>query len=145
MEKTPQTYENHTRWHAPFHFFLVPLLLLNIIFALVQLVRFGDLDHAAWFALAIGLAVLGTLARSNALRVQDRVIRLEERLRYQQVLPPALAQRAGALSPRQVVALRFASDEELPELTQQVLDGKLTKGSEIKRAIKRWRPDTLRV
>jgi hypothetical protein len=145
MAETPQTYDNHTRYHPPFHFFLIPLFLLNVVFALVQLIRLRDLDHAAWFALAIGLAVLSFVARINALRVQDRVIRLEERLRYQQVLPPALAQRAGALSPGQIVALRFASDEELAELAQQVLDGKLTEGKEIKRAVKRWRPDTLRV
>ena len=145
MAETPQTYDNHTRWHAPFHFFLLPLFALNVIFALVQLIRFRDLDHAVWFVLAIALVVLTVLVRTNALRVQDRVIRLEERLRYQQVLPPALAQRAGTLSPGQVVALRFASDEELPELAQQILDGKLTGGKEIKRAVKRWRPDTFRV
>ncbi|HVF28023.1 MAG TPA: DUF6526 family protein [Pyrinomonadaceae bacterium] len=145
MAETPQTYGNHTRWHPPFHFFLAPLFLLNIIFALVQLIRFRDLDHAVWLALAIGLFVLNGLSRINALRVQDRVIRLEERLRYQQILPPALAERARELPTNQVVAMRFASDEELPELVGHVLDGRLTKGSEIKRAIRRWRPDTWRV
>jgi len=145
MSDAPQSFENHTRWHPPFHFFLVPVFALNVIFALVQLIRFRDLDHAVWFVLALALVVLTTLARTNALRVQDRVIRLEERLRYQQVLPPALALRACALSPRQMVALRFASDEELAELAQQVLDGKLTEGKQIKRAVKHWRPDTLRV
>ncbi len=145
MAETHQTYANHTRWHPPFHFFLMPLFLLNIIFAAVQLFRFRDLDHAAWLILAIGLAVLSVLARINALRVQDRVIRLEERLRYQQVLPPSLAQSAGALPMNQIVALRFASDEELPALVQQILDGKLTQGSEIKRAVREWRADTMRV
>jgi hypothetical protein len=123
----------------------VPLFGLSVILALVQLIRFPDLDHVLWFALTIGLAELTLLARTNALRVQDRVIRLEERVRYQQILSPAMAQRAAGLSTRQVIALRFASDEELPELAQQVLDGKLTGGKEIKRAVKRWRPDTLRV
>jgi hypothetical protein len=145
VAETPQTYGNHTRWHPPFHFFLAPLFLLNIVFALVQLIRFRDLDHAAWFALAIGLFVLNRLSRINALRVQDRVIRLEERLRYQQLLPPALAERTGKLPPKQVIAMRFASDEELPELVGQVLEGRLSKGDEIKRAIRQWRPDTLRV
>jgi len=145
VAETIQTYGNHTRWHPPFHFFLVPLFLLNIIFALVQFVRFRDLDHAAWFALATGLFVLNGLSRINALRVQDRVIRLEEQLRYQQLLPPALAQRTAGLPTSQVVAMRFASDQELPELVGQVLDGRLTKGNEIKRAIRQWRPDTLRV
>ena len=145
MATTPQTYDNHTRWHPPQHFFLMPLLLLYFIFAAVQLYRFRDLDHAAWLVLAVGLIVLGGLARLNALRVQDRLIRLEERLRYQQVLPPPLAQSAGALRLGQILALRFASDEELPELVQQVLDGKLTKANEIKRAVRHWRADTLRV
>ena len=145
MTDTPQTYDNHTRYHPPFHFFVLPLFGLNLIFALVQLIRFPDLDHAVLFVLAIGLVELTILARTSALRAQDRVIRLEERLRYHQVLAPAMAQAACALSPRQVIALRFASDEELPELAQLVLDGKLTEGKEIKRAVKRWRADTLRV
>ena len=145
MPETPQTFENHTRVHPPFHFFVLPLFGLNIIFALVQLIRLRDLDHAVWLLISIGLSALSILARTNALRAQDRVIRLEERLRYQQVLPPPLAQRALALSPQQVIALRFASDEELAELAQQVLDGKLTEGKQIKRAVKQWRPDTMRV
>ena len=145
MAETTQNYENHTRWHPPFHFFLTPILLLNFIFAAVQLYRFRDLDHAWWLVLAVGLIVLGALARTNALRVQDRLIRLEERVRYQQVLPAPLAQGAGDLPLAQVVALRFASDEELPGLVQQVLEGKLTKGSEIKHAVRHWRADNLRV
>ena len=145
MAETLQNYENHTRWHPPFHFFLVPLLLLNFIFAAVQLYRFRDLDHAWFLVLAVGLFGILSLARTNALRVQDRLIRLEERLRYREVLPAPLAQPADALSAGQIIALRFASDEELPGLVQQVLDGQLTKGREIKRAIRQWRPDTLRV
>lgn len=145
MAETPQSYVNHVRWHPPFHFFLMPLFLLNFIFAAVQLYRFSDLDHAWSLILAVGLLGLTALARTNALRVQDRLIRLEERLRYRQILPPALAQTAGALPTRQIVALRFASDEELPGLVQQVVDGRLSKGGEIKRAVRHWRADTLRV
>jgi hypothetical protein len=145
MAETAQNYENHTRWHPPFHFFLAPLLLLNFIFAAVQLYRFRDLDHVWLLLLAVGLIVLGALARTNALRVQDRLIRLEEHLRYQQVLPQPLAQSAGGLTLSQVLALRFASDVELPGLVQQVIDGNLKKGDEIKRAVKDWRADDLRV
>ena len=145
MAETLQNYENHTRWHPLFHFFLAPVLLLNFIYAAVQLYRFRDLDHAWWLVFAVGLIVLGALARTNALRVQDRLIRLEERVRYQQLLPQPLAQRAGALPLGQIMALRFASDEELPGLVQQVLDGKLAKGDEIKRAVRDWRADKLRV
>src|ERR1043165_2979034 len=145
MAETAQNYENHTRWHPPFHFFLAPLLLLNFIFAAVQLYRFRDLDHVWLLLLAVGLIVLGSLARTNALRVQDRLIRLEEHLRFQQVLPQPLAQSAGGLTLSQVLALRFASDVELPGLVQQVIDGNLKKGDEIKRAVKDWRADDLRV
>lgn len=145
MAETTQNYENHTRWHPPFHFFLAPLFLLNFIFAAVQLFRFRDLDHAWWLVMAVGLVVLGVLARTNALRVQDRLIRLEEQVRYRQVLPQALAQSAGGLALSQIVALRFASDAELPGLVQQVVDGNLKKGDEIKRAVKDWRADNLRV
>jgi len=145
MAEITQSYENHTRWHPPFHFFLMPLFLLNFIFASVQLVRFRDLDHTVLLLLAAGFLVLTALARINALRVQDRLIRLEERLRYQQVLPSTIVGNAMALPTGQIVALRFASDEELPELIQQVLDGKLMKGDDIKRAIRQWRADALRV
>jgi hypothetical protein len=145
VAETIQSYENHTRWHPPFHFFLAPLLLFNLIFAAVQLYRFRDLDHAWWLVLAVGLIVLGTVARTYALKVQDRLIRLEERVRYQQLLPQTLAASAGGLELGQILALRFAPDEELPGLIQQALDRKLTKADEIKRAVKNWRPDTLRV
>ncbi len=145
MADAPQSYANHTRWHAPFHFFAAPLFLLYFIFAAVQLYRFRDLDHLAWLLLAAGFIVVTAMTRTNSLRVQDRLIRLEESLRYRQVLPPALAERASALPPGQIVALRFASDEELPNLVQQVVDGKLTKNDDIKRAVTNWRADTLRV
>jgi Family of unknown function (DUF6526) len=145
MAETIQNYENHTRWHPPFHFFLAPILLLNFIFAAVQLFRFRDLDHAWWLVLAVGLIVLGALARRNALRVQDRLIRLEEQVRYQQILPQPLAQSATGLRLSQILALRFASDGELPGLVQQVIDGNLKEGDEIKRAVQDWRADNLRV
>ena len=89
--------------------------------------------------------VLATLVRLNSLKVQDRLIRLEEKLRYQQVLSPALCQQASALSESQIVALRFAADDELEGLVTAVLAGKFNKNADIKRAIKNWRGDTFRV
>jgi hypothetical protein len=89
--------------------------------------------------------VLTFLVRINPLRAQDRVIRLEERLRLREVLPADLARRAGTLTGGQLVALRFAPDEELEGLVREVLEGRLRKSSEIKRAIKNWRADLLRV
>jgi hypothetical protein len=141
----PQTYENHTRWHTPFHFFLAPVLVTNVIVAVVQLVRDPGLDRGWWLVVSIALVVLAALVRVNPLRAQDRIIRLEESLRYYQLLPEELASRAASLTPAQTVALRFASDEELEGLVREVLAGRLTRPAEIKRAIKRWRADTLRV
>ena len=145
MAESPQSYENHTRWHAPFHFFVAPVLLTNVIVAVVQLVRDPGLERGWWVVVAIALLVLAGLVRMNPLKAQDRIIRLEESLRYYQLLPEELAQRAAELSPAQTVALRFAPDEELEGLVREVLEGRLTKPDEIKRAIKGWRADTLRV
>ena len=145
MPEAPQTYANHTRWHAPFHYFLAPVMLTNFVVAVVKLVRDPGLDAGWWVVVSAALVVLAALVRLNPLKAQDRIIRLEESLRYYQVLPDELAQRAAALTPAQTVALRFAPDEELEGLVREVLEGRLQKPDEIKRAIKGWRADTFRV
>jgi hypothetical protein len=145
VAESPQSYENHTRWHAPFHFFLTPVLLTNVVVAVVQLVRDPNLDRGWWLVVSAALMVLAGLVRLNPLKAQDRIIRLEEHLRYYQLLPEELARRAASLTTAQTVALRFASDEELEGLVREVLEGRLTKPDEIKRAVKNWRADTLRV
>jgi hypothetical protein len=93
---------------------------------------------------AAALLVLGFLSRTQALTVQDRVIRLEERMRMRQVLPPELHQHIDALSHRQLVALRFASDAELAEMVREVAAGKLASGKDIKLRVRHWRADWLR-
>lgn len=145
MAESPQSYANHTRWHAPFHFFMVPVLLTNVVVAVVQLVRDPGLDRGWWLVVSIALLVMAALVRLNPLKAQDRIIRLEESLRYYQLLPEELASRAASLTTAQTVALRFAPDEELEGLVRAVLEGRLTKPDEIKRAIEGWRADTLRV
>lgn len=145
MPETPQNYENHVRYHAPFHFVLMPLLLINLIWSLVSLVQEPDWSSAQGLLVAFLLVLIGFLARGNALKAQDRVIRLEEQLRYQHVLPPDLARQAESLRTGQIIALRFASDAELPELVRQTLEGKFASPKEIKLAIKNWRGDYLRV
>ena len=145
MADVPQTYGNHTRWHAPYHFFLTPVMLTNFVVAVVKLARDPGLDTGWWVVVSAALVVLTALVRLNPLRAQDRVIRLEESLRYYQLLPEELAQRAASLTTAQTVALRFAPDEELEGLVREVLEGRLTKPGDIKRAIKGWRADTLRV
>lgn len=145
MPETAQTYSNHTRWHPPFHFFLFPVMTIHLAWTIYKLAKVPSLETAEQLLLAAGLIVLFLLVRTNALRVQDRLIRLEERLRYQRLLPADLAAKASQLPARFIVALRFASDEELPELVRQVIDGKFAKPDEVKRSIKNWRGDYLRV
>ena len=143
-EKVPQSFSNHTRFDPPFHFFVLPAFAITVIIAIVHLVRHPGL-HSAWlvvFAVAATLAVLK--ARQYALKVQDRVIRLEERLRLAILLDKPLRARMGELSESQLVGLRFASDAELPALAARALSEKLSK-VEIKKAISQWRPDYWRV
>jgi hypothetical protein len=145
MANVAQSFANHTRWHAPFHFFVLPVLLVNFVWAIVVFVKTLDWNSGWWIVVSLALIVLATAVRRNSLKVQDRLIRLEETLRCRQVLSPALSARTGALTPEQLIALRFAGDDELEELVGSVLAGKLTKGSEIKQAIRHWRADTFRV
>lgn len=140
-----QTYANHTRWHPPFHFFVLPVMLINFVWSIVDCYKSPGRNQVWWIVVSLALVVLAFLCRTNSLRVQDRIIRLEERLRYQRLLPADLAPQAGSLRVGQIIALRFASDEELEGLVREVLGGRLTKPAEIKKAIKNWRGDTFRV
>jgi len=137
-----QNFGNHAKFVPVFHFFAVPVFVANFIWSLVRLWHLG-LSFAGIFGviLAAALLILVFEARLFALAVQDRVIRLEERLRYARVLPADLQARSGELSIDQIVSLRFASDAELPELARKVLDEKLTERKAIKQLIKTWKPD----
>lgn len=140
-----QTYANHTRWFPLVHFVTFPLLILNFLYQVFRLYQERSIDRAVWVVLAVVFMLISLAARLQALKAQDRTIRLEERLRYKELLSPELAKRACELPTGKIISLRFASDEELPELISQVLDGKLNTGKEIKMAIKNWRGDHLRV
>ena len=144
-----QSYASHRRLVPGFHFVTLGILAVNLLWSLYRLFRpYSEevpvFDRVLAVLVAGGLAALAYYARVFPLAVQDRVIRNEMHGRLEAALPPDLRPRIGELRRRQIVALRFASDEELPELTRQVLDGKLTKGDEIKRAVRRWRADHLR-
>ena len=141
----PQTYANHARWQPAFHFFVVPVLVINFIWSVVQFVMTPGWNSGRWSVVSAALIVLAVLVRTNPLRAQDRIIRLEENLRYQQLLSPALLQQTSTLRPGQIIALRFAADDELEELLGAALAGKLTEPRKIKQAIKTWRSDTFRV
>lgn len=143
---TQQNYSNHTRFHPPFHFFLAPGSIVLLILTIVNVVKHsGGLD--AWILLLMGILffVAVFLLRLNPLKAQDRLIRLEERLRLQALCSPEVARRIGELTEAQLIALRFASDAELPGLAAKVLAGNFAKPKEIKKAIVAWRADTFRV
>ena len=140
-----QNYANHTRWFPLVHFVTMPLLMLNFLYQAFRLYQEPSIDRAVLVVLCIVLVLIALGARLQALTAQDRIIRLEERLRYKELLSPELAKRASDLPTGKIISLRFASDEELSELVKQVLDGKLSTGKEIKTAIKNWKGDYLRV
>jgi hypothetical protein len=144
MPQTPQTFSNHTRWFPPFHFFVMPVLLINFLNSIRHLVNWQGRE--TWFevVLAAALVMLGLTSRAQTLAVQDRVIRLEMRLRLNEILPADLRSRINEITREQFVALRFASDAELAELTREVLAGTLTTRKAIKARVKNWEGDYLR-
>jgi Family of unknown function (DUF6526) len=140
----PQTYKTHRRFVPLFHFVIAPFLVFHLgwtLWILYKVRTFGSLVHAL---LALALIFIFLFARSFALKVQDRVIRLEMRLRLQEVLPGELRGRIDELSTGSLVALRFASTAELPDLVRRVLDGELKGREPIKKAIQHWQADDLR-
>ena len=143
-EKKPQNYKNHAKFIPVFHYIALPLLLINFLAALFRLTQ--DINFYALndLGLAVALIIVAVFTRLFALKAQDRVNRLEEQLRIQALLPDALKTDAGRLTMGQIVALRFASDEELAELTQDALDHN-TSPNALKQAVKNWRPDYNRV
>ena len=145
MADTPQTFANHTRWQPPIHYFVLPVMLINVFWTVVVFVKEPNRNSGWAIVVSLALLTLVFFVRLNPLKAQDRLIRLEEKLRYQQVLSAAVCQKSSALSPEQIIALRFAGDDELEELVSAVLAGRFAKNSDIKRAIKNWRADTFRV
>jgi hypothetical protein len=143
-EKMPQSFANHTRLDPPFHFFVLPVFAITVIITIVHLVMHPSL-HAAWLVvLSIAAATAVLKIRIYALKVQDRIIRLEERLRMAILLDKPLRARIVELTESQLVGLRFASDAELPALTARALSENLSR-ADIKKAITQWRPDYWRV
>jgi hypothetical protein len=139
-----QNYQNHVRWYPLAHFIITPLLLLNLIWQIVRLIQEPSWDRAENLLLAVAIMLLSLAARIQTLAVQNRVIRLEESLRYKEILPPDLALQAELLPTGTKIALRFASDKELPELVQKAINGEFKDSKEIKLAVKNWRGDYLR-
>jgi hypothetical protein len=143
-ERSPQTLANHVRYDPPFHYFALPVLAISWILSVVFLVRHPGFLHLWIVIFNTALLVAVIRSRQSALKVQDRVIRLEERLRFATLLPDSLRPRIAKLSEGQLIALRFASDEEVPALVERTLSANLSP-ADIKKAIKNWRPDYWRV
>jgi Family of unknown function (DUF6526) len=142
-ENKSQTYANHGRFDPNYHFLLAPLSLIAIFLSIASMFHRG-LRGWLGIVLAVTLFLAVGRLRSYALKVQDRLIRLEERMRLERLLPERDRPRISELSESQLIGLRFASDEELPTLAMRALQENLTK-KQIKMAIQNWRPDTFRV
>lgn len=139
----PQTYKNHAKFDPLFHFFLAPVALLMVIATIVECVRNPGRMTAAHILVALWAFVATFKIRLYALKVQDRLIRLEERLRLKEVAP-ALGAKIGDLTEDQLIGLRFASDAEVSALAAQALAGNW-KRKQIKEEVKNWRADYWRV
>jgi hypothetical protein len=139
-----QNLANHARFDPRFHYFVLPVIAITALLAIWNLVRNPSFTSAWLMILAFALVGLALKARLNALKVQDRVIRLEERFRLAALLPEPLRARIHDLTEAQLIALRFAPDEEIPDLVARTLSNNLVP-ADIKKAIVNWRPDYFRV
>jgi hypothetical protein len=150
-DAAPQQFASHRRYVPPYHFVLAAILVLNLLWSCYRVYhalriggRFVLVDSLIGLLVAVGLGIIFAYMRFFPLAVQDRVIRLEMRLRLAEVLPIDLRPRIPELSAGQLIALRFASDAELPDLTRKVLDEKITGRDDIKKLIRTWQPDPMR-
>ena len=150
-DRTPQSFANHSRFDPLFHFFLIPIFAIGLVMTLVHFfahITESDLRDNIHSFLLIVLAAAFLVwlfkTRLYALKVQDRVIRVEERLRLMQLLPERLRARIPEITGDQLCGLRFASDAELPALAERALNEKLSR-KQIKQAVQHWRPDYSRV
>jgi len=136
-----QTYANHKRYFPLFHFVVIPLLTINWLVTIV--VAFRHPSWMNWWQVVVAFAILGLAfaSRLMALAVQNRLIRLEETLRLERLLPDDLRARIGELRPRHLIGLRFCSDEEVADACRAVLAGEANTSNDIKRRVKKWRPD----
>jgi len=140
-ENTSQSFENHTRILPPFHYVTLPLLAINFFYTVYQAVTNFSWASVFGVALAVALMLLALMARVMVVTVQDRLIRLEERLRMRALLPADLQPRIDEFTVKQLVALRFAGDDELPGLARKVVDGKIEDQKAIKKMVTKWRAD----
>jgi len=139
-----QNFEHHARFLPPFHFFVAPILLINVGWCIYQVIHAPSAGTVIGLLVALALLVLAFVARIMALTVQDRLIRLEMRLRMRELLPADLAARIPEFSVSQLVSLRFAGDAELTELARKVLQDKINDRKTIKKMVRDWQADFVR-
>ena len=144
-DKMPQTYKSHTRFVPLYHYVTGPIFLLNFLWSFYRMVTGFSVDSVLGAVVALALIFLFFFARVFALGAQDRVIRLEEQLRMQALLPDDLKSRINDYTTDQLIALRFASDAELPDLARKILDENVGDRKSIKELVETWRPDYQRV
>jgi hypothetical protein len=143
MQQT-QNFANHTKLVPLFHCVVLPILFINLVSSIMHAVHSFSARSGIAVLTAVALLLLALYARTFALTVQDRVIRLEMQLRLHNLLPADLRPRVPEFTTSQLVALRFASDSELPDLARKVLAEKLAERKAIKQLIRDWQPDNLR-
>ena len=141
MPRPAQTYANHRRWFPLYHFFALPVLVAHLVLQTTRAVQ--EPSPARWWDVVVAAALVGALvaARTMVLIVQNRLVGFEMRLRLATLLAPELRARIPELRLRQLIALRFASDEELPALVERCLSGELKTADQIKREVRHWRAD----
>jgi uncharacterized membrane protein YciS (DUF1049 family) len=145
MANQEQDFANHARFVAPYHYVAMPILLVNFVWSVVDLTGEISFDALLKVLVAVALMIVALFARVFALKAQDRVIRLEMRLRMRELLPEDLQGRINDFTATQMVGLRFAGDAELPDLARKVLDENIAAATPIKKLIKDWQVDNCRV
>jgi len=145
MADQTQTFATHRRWIPMWHFFALPVLIINVFVVAYYFALDPRLINGWAVLVSIALVIGIFISRYMPLRAQDRIIRLEERTRLERLLPGDLRERVGELTARQLIAIRFAPDDEVPDLTRRTLNGELKTPADIKGAIRNWRADHLRV
>jgi hypothetical protein len=140
-----QSYESHRRYFPAHHFIVQPILIAWFFYQLGRFLDARSVETGMTALLGLGLVVFAFSSRVMSLTAQNRVIRLEERLRLMRLMPPEDHARIDELKTRQLVGLRFASDSEVVDLARRCLSGELDSSSAVKKEVKEWRPDYLRV
>lgn len=145
MAESTQSFENHAKMVPLYHYWATGFLMVPTLYFLYLTITSFSLTNLMLLSFAIGVNIVGLFSRLFPLGVQDRVIRLEERMRMERLLPDELKPRINEVSADHLIGLRFASDGELADLVRRVLDGELATRKDVKAAVKAWRADNQRI